>query len=301
MRVHVDCIPCFFTQALKTARLAGASPEEQEKVLIGFSKVLSGLSLDVTPPELSRHLYRLVSEVTGNGDPFRGLKEKSNRLVLEAYGELKEKISRGSGLREAVKLAIAGNIIDYGLIQTLDIRRELDRILGGEGHEGGKARNPIFQYEQFLSCLEKAQKIIYLADNAGETVFDRLLIEEIGRAFPGKRIVYAVKQEPIINDALLEDARECGIEALAEVMTSGSDLPGTVLSLCNERFVRVFRDADMVIAKGQGNYETLSEEKGPLFFLFMAKCAVVARHLDCDLGDMILLDGGSAWRSSSKT
>jgi hypothetical protein len=300
MRVNVECIPCFFRQALKTARLAGASTEQQEQILLGFSKTLSGLSLEVSPPELSRHLYRLVSDVTGNPDPFKELKERSNALVLEAYGELKARIARGGGLREAVRLAIAGNIIDYGLVQAIDIGRELDMIMGGDGGEPGKGKSPILHYEEFRSCLEKARTVLVLADNAGETVFDRLLMEEIHRTMPGKRIVYAVKERPIINDALLEDARSCGIAELAELVTSGSDLPGTVLSLCSPDFVRLFRDADMVIVKGQGNYETLSEEKGPLFFLFMAKCDVVVRHLGCALGDFILLDGDRTWKSSSR-
>lgn len=275
-------------QALATARLAGASPKQQEEVLIGFSRILPGLSLDATPPELSRHLYRLISEVTGNEDPFRDLKRKSNALALGILRQLGESVCREDGLYYAVLLAIAGNIIDYGLVETLDITKELERILGRDGRATDQVRRPIFHYDQFKACLEKAGSILYLADNAGETVFDRLLIEQIRKTSPGVRIVYAVKERPIINDALLEDARECGIEALAEVITSGSDLPGTVLSLCNEEFVRAFRDADMVVVKGQGNYETLSEETGPLFFLFMAKCAVVARHLGCSRGDIIL-------------
>jgi uncharacterized protein with ATP-grasp and redox domains len=122
---------------------------------------------------------------------------------------------------------------------------------------------------------------MYLGDNAGETVFDRILIEEIRRLDPRKRIFYVVKERPIINDALREDAVVAGIDTVAEIISSGSDAPGTVRSRCTQKFLRRLRYADMVMSKGQGNFEALSDSKRPMFFLFMIKCPIVAQHVEC--------------------
>ena len=125
---------------------------------------------------------------------------------------------------------------------------------------------------------------MYIADNAGEIVFDRVLIEQ----FKNKKSIFAVRSGPIINDALVEDAIACGIYKCARIISSGCDAPGTILRFCNKKFLKIYRDADLIISKGQGNFEALADEKRPIFFLFRAKCPVVAKHLNCKLGDVIL-------------
>ena len=137
--------------------------------------------------------------------------------------------------------------------------------------------------------MNTSKNILYLADNAGETIFDRVLIEEIKGLYGDKSIFYAVRERPIINDALKEDARACGIDRIADVISSGSDTPGTIISLCSEAFLKIYRDADMIISKGQGNFEALSDVSRPIFYLFMVKCPVVAKDLGCRIGDIILL------------
>lgn len=147
----------------------------------------------------------------------------------------------------------------------------------------------IFNYRGFKSALKKAQNILYLADNAGEVLFDRVLIEEIKEINGDKDIIYAVKEKPIINDALAEDAHAAEIQKYAKIISSGVDTPGTVLSLCSSEFLKVYRRAEMIISKGQGNFEALSDSKRPIFFLFMAKCSVVAQDIKCKVGDIVLL------------
>ena len=182
----------------------------------------------------------------------------------------------------AVELAIAGNIIDFGVKNNVNVRHELKKILAQE-HLSARKRS-LFHYAQFRRSLRRAGNILYLADNAGETVFDRILIEEIRSQWPGARIEYAVKARPVINDALAEDAYACGIDKVARVVSNGADAPGTVLPLCSREFRQKFRRADMVISKGQGNFESLSNEKRLVFFLFMVKCPVVARETGCTMG-----------------
>jgi uncharacterized protein with ATP-grasp and redox domains len=267
----------------------------QREILDELARMIPGFSFDVSPPELTRDMYRMIIEKTGNADPFKEIKEKSNERAMALYEKVKAKVATGDSIAAAVDLAIAGNIIDYGLKKSLDINEALRKVTGDEGAAYSQEKKAIFHYREFESALENAGTVLYLGDNAGEVVFDRVLIEEIKRRYPDKRVIYAVKERPVINDALMEDALSCGLDDVVEVISSGSDAPGTILSKCSREFVKLFEESDMIISKGQGNYETLSEEEGPLFFLFMAKCEVVVRHLGCRLGDVILLDH-SAWR-----
>ena len=231
--------------------------------------------------------------MVGDGDPYLELKKRSTKLCMGIYDELKTRLDGSDDrLLMAVQLAIAGNIIDYGAMRGLDVKAEVERILSSERQAISSERSEFFAFEEFAETLKDSRTILYLGDNVGETVFDRLLIEEILRLYPEKEITYAVKASPIINDALVEDARECGIDSLTNVISSGSDLPGTILERCSDDFCRLFRDADLIISKGQGNFETLSETERPVFFFFIAKCPVVARDIGCSVGDVILIRGG---------
>jgi uncharacterized protein with ATP-grasp and redox domains len=293
MKTYLDCIPCFFRQALEAAKLAGASSRTQRRVLNELAGILPSFSLTSTPPEMGRIIYRMVSSVTGKKDPYARIKAESNRKALKLYPQLKKKIARSRDrLGAAVRLAIAGNIIDYGVKNSLNVERELEKMLSAENRVIHQENGKLYQYERFKRALRKAGTLLILGDNAGETVFDRLLIEEIKREGPQKRISYAVKSGPTINDALEEDARFCGIDRAARIISNGLAAPGTILSLCSRSFLRVFHQADMVISKGQGNFESLSFAPRPVFFLFMAKCPVVAKHVGCRIGDVILQCGG---------
>jgi len=289
MRTYLDCIPCFFKQALEAARLAGAGPLTQRRILKKIAGAIEKLTLQKSPPEMGRIIYGTVNRETGKKDPYKKIKEKSNRQALSLYGKLKNKVRRSKDtLLAAVELAIAGNIIDYGVKNSLDVTGELKKILDLESRAIKKESVRLFNYVAFKAVLTKSDKILYLGDNAGEIVFDRILIEEILKIYPHKKIFYAVKEKPIINDAVMEDAVYCGLDKVSEVISSGLDVPGTVLSLCSAKFLKIYRNADMVISKGQGNFEALSGRKKNIFFLFMAKCPVVAREVKCELGDIIL-------------
>lgn len=290
MRTYLDCIPCFFKQALEAARLAGASPRTQKKIVNELAKVLPKFPLASSPPEMGRIVYGLVRKIAHKDDPYKKIKAKSNKFALRLYNKLKDKVRHSNDrLLTALELAIAGNIIDYGVKNSLDVDKELKRILNEENKAIKNESKALFNYSEFKRALRDARTILYLGDNAGETVFDRILIEEIKRLHKNKRVIYAVKERPIINDALIEDAKKCGIDKVAEVISSGLDTPGTVLPFCSKKFLKIYKNADIIISKGQGNFEALSDEKKAIFFLFMAKCPVVARDIGCNEGDIILL------------
>ncbi|MEA3328493.1 MAG: ARMT1-like domain-containing protein [Candidatus Omnitrophota bacterium] len=284
MKTYLDCIPCFFKQALETARLAGADEKTQKKILMELSRVISDFSLESCPPLMGRIIYGLIAESTGVNDPFKKIKQKSNALALSLYPGLKKKVeSSDDRLLTAAELAIAGNIIDYGVKNSLEIEKEVEKFLNGDFDIHNDHKKPIFDYPDFKSALGRVEEVLYLADNSGEVVFDRVLIEELG-----KKVIYAVKEKPIINDALIEDACACGIQQIAKVMSSGSDAPGTILDLCSKEFLDLYSRAELIISKGQGNFEALNREKRPIFFLFKAKCPVLARDIGCKVGDTIL-------------
>ncbi|MEA2006397.1 MAG: ARMT1-like domain-containing protein [Acidobacteriota bacterium] len=289
MRTYLDCIPCFYRQALDAARIAGADEIKQKQILDKVSQLITDFPLEASPPEMGREIYNLVREMSGVKDPFKEIKENNNRLALKLYPKLKQEVNNSEDrLLTAVRLSIIGNIIDYGAKNSLNVEEEINNLFQGNFVVDNESSETTFKYKKLKEALNKVNSIVYLADNAGEVVFDRLLIEELVKEL-GKEVIYVVKDKPIINDALIEDAIFCGINEVAKIISSGSDAPGTLLKYCSGEFIRLFQNAELIISKGQGNYEALSEEDKPIFFLFRAKCPVIAKDIGCNLGDMVLV------------
>lgn len=290
MKTYLNCVPCFFTQAIESSKLAGANQTVQKKIINGVAKALIKFPLSKTPPAMGRDVFKLVRKITKNKDPYLSAKNNSNKFVLNIYGSLKKRLAHSKDrLLAAIELAIAGNIIDYGLRKSIDIKKEIGKILQEESRVIKFENKKLFNYSSFKKTLKKSKHILYIGDNAGEIVFDRLLMEEIKRMYPHKKISYAVRGNPIINDVVMRDAVQCGIGKIARVISSGMDAPGALLRICSKDFIKEFNSAQLIISKGQGNYEALSEEKGPVYFLFMAKCGVVAEHLKCKIRDILLI------------
>lgn len=291
MRIYPGCIVCFFRQALEAAKISGADEKTQNRILIELSQKLPDFSLASSPPEMGRLVYRLVADITGRQDPYLEIKQESNKFAFSMYSELKERIaSSPDPLLEAVEIAIVGNIIDYGIHNSTDISERIRGLLIKEEQAVKEVEQKFFNYPAFKTALTQAENILYLGDNAGEIVFDRLLIEEIKRLYPDKEITFAVKGGAIINDALMADAEECGITGITRIITNGADAPGTLPSLCSPEFLKAYNQAQLIISKGQGNFEGLSSEEKPIFFLLMAKCPVVADHIGCETGTYLLFN-----------
>jgi uncharacterized protein with ATP-grasp and redox domains len=248
-----------------------------QEILVDFGQSLSRVHPEAIPPEIGRDAYRLISEKTGIQDLFARIKKENTQKALSLYPQLKERVvSSHDRLATAVRMAIAGNVIDFGANADFDLDRDLVGLLSQD--------LAVNDFPAFQKAVHEARNVLYLADNAGETVFDRLLIEELG-----KPVVYAVRENPIINDATHQDALDAGIDQVAEIISSGTDAPGTILGLCSENFVKILKSADLIISKGQGNYEGLSEKTLPVFFLLKAKCAVIAEDIGVKQGSLILM------------
>ncbi len=279
METQYECIPCFVRQASEAITLSFDDSAAREKMLRKMLRTLASSPWDGSPPGIAQRMHRALRKAGGSDDPFMQIKKDMNSMAAEILPKVREKLkSSSSPFEDAVKFAIAGNILDSGAktqIAPADLPAHLEKILGQPLH--GDAM-------QLLRAAEKASSILYLADNAGEIFFDRLLLEML----PAGKITLAVRGRPIINDATMEDARLAGIHKLARIVGNGSDAPGTILGDTSSEFGKIFHASDMIIAKGQGNYETLSECGKDIFFLLTVKCPTVARHIGAPLGGMVL-------------
>jgi uncharacterized protein with ATP-grasp and redox domains len=279
MKTFLDCYPCFLRQALNAARLAGADECRQRKVLDQILEALRKVDLSTTPPEIGDSVHRIVREEVGGRDPYRAAKAESTQQALVLYPRLEAVLDQADDrLETAVRLSIAGNIIDLATDQQYDLLDEVRRVLAQPFSVDDGA--------VFRDAVSRAGWALYLADNAGETVFDRLLIGALGMP-----VLYAVKSGPVLNDATREEALAAGVDQVADIVTTGSDAPGTILPRCSPEFRRLFETAELVIAKGQANYETLSHRGPKVFFLLQAKCPVIAREVGAPVGSIVLKQG----------
>jgi damage-control phosphatase, subfamily I len=276
MKTYLDCYPCFLRQALSAARRAGATTDQQKQILLDTMDALRSLPSDATPPVMAEGIHQLVRARTSNPDPYREAKQEATEQALALLPGLMDQVRKAADpLETAVRIAIAGNIIDYGVAESYELEATLQRVL--------EKPFAIDDLPFLREALDRADSVLYLADNAGETVFDQVLIQVIDRP-----VTYVVKAGPIINDATYEDALAAGLAEVAEIVDNGSDAPGTLMDRCSADFRRRFEQASLIIAKGQANYETLSASQAPLFFLLQAKCAIIARDLGVTPGSTVV-------------
>jgi len=283
MNTSLDCIPCFIRQALEAARFVSDDPAFHEDVLRRVLEVAAKLDLMQSPAAVGQWIHRQLRAITGQSDPYRCVKDRFNQVALQLLPELLS-IAEASPdpLAAAVRLVIAGNAIDSGPGNGLapkDVHQALYRSLS----------DPLYgNLEGFRRAIALARSILYLSDNAGEIVLDRLLIDRL----PTEGTTLAVRGQPVINDATMFDAEAAGLHRLVKVIDNGSDAPGTILNDCSSEFCALFRKADLIIAKGQGNYETLSDEPKKMFFLLKVKCPVIASRVRLDIGTHVILSSG---------
>ena len=276
MKTYLDCLPCFMNQALRAGRIATNDEKKIKKLLDEVGKLIQQIPMEHTPPENGEIIYRKICEITGNKDPYKNIKAKNISHALNLYPSLKEKVKKSDDrLLTAIRIAIAGNIIDLGVNKEFDLVNDVEKILHQEF--------AICDYNLFRQELNIAKEVLYIGDNSGEAVFDKILIEELG-----KPVTFVVREIPIINDITRKEAEQIGIDKIAKVISSGTTAPGTILDLCNDNFIRKFENADMIISKGQGNYEGLSGVDRSIFFLLKVKCPVIARNIGVMENNIVL-------------
>jgi damage-control phosphatase, subfamily I len=231
----------------------------------------------MTAPEFSREMHALLRKMSGNEDHYKDCKKEYNDIALSLYKGMKDTIRDSADpFGTALRMAIAGNIIDFGAHDNFDVHAVIQQVLDSD---------PAIDHSELLKKMAgNAGRILYIGDNAGEIVFDRLFIETLGR----DNIIYTVRGAPILNDVTIGDYYYTGMNNAAGVISNGYDAPSTILDKCSPEFRRVFNEADLIIAKGQGNLEGLLEVKDKdIFFLLMTKCNIIADLLKVRKGDFI--------------
>lgn len=277
MNISLDCIPCIANSFLGLLKSGILPEEEKESAMRHLLDYLSRANYQQSPPALGRQMHRLIREVLKNPDPYKEIKEKYNRMMLGFYEEFKNRVhTAGDPFDMAMRLAIAGNVIDFGPQHQLDIMETIDRVV--------KTQLAIDNSPRLRRDLEKASTVLYVGDNCGEIVLDKLFIETIGHP----NVYFAVRGAPVINDATLEDARKIGMNNVARIVTTGDDAPGAVWETASGEFKELLMDADVVISKGQGNLEGLIDVKHNIYFLLVTKCDLIANRVGAKTGDFIV-------------
>lgn len=281
MRLDDRCLACVFQQLERTGRLLGLDRARRRRIMrLGLGAAARLDFARLTAPQFAEKVFDSLTAVCGRPDPYRRLKDELNRLVQDNLAFFRRRIDTAADpLRISGLYALLGNIIDYG-VPDLFSRRDLFQ-------EADALKPDLDDYPRLRRQLALADRLLYIGDNTGEAVLDVLFIEQLKRVNPRLQVVYAVRAKPAINDVTEGDARKAGVGRVAEIISSGSTFAGTIPILGSACFRRHFQRADLVIAKGQGNFETMETEKRDIFFVFKIKCAVVADYLRLPAGAVI--------------
>ncbi len=280
VKVHYECLSCIVSQSQKVAELSTSDVEERKRAMIKAARFMGKhFNHNAIPAVVGSEVFLTLYEHLGNNDPFREYKVKSNLLAKALAEDLRNRLDLD--LKSALKLSIAGNVIDFAVGYNPEkIEEDIIRMLDEKLH--------IDESEALFERLGNSKVLLYLTDNCGEIYFDRLFLEKIKTEFPELEIYIAAKEGPIINDATVEDLLKAGFQEIGTVISTGSRIVGVPPSGLSSEFLEVFRKADIIIAKGQGNFETLSEFKdGRVFYLLKAKCPPIARELGVPRGAML--------------
>jgi len=283
MLMRNECAVCILNQILRATDYMGL--DEEMSGLVFKEALKKTLEIDyscLTPPLFSGKIYDAITDLTGNGDPYKKLRKEQNDLVLDNIEFFRKRINGSKDpLFTSLFYSLLGNIIDYGGVEIFDTAQIF-----------GKIKNidlTINDYKKLRESLDNSGSILIISDNAGEAVFDMLLMEQIKLKYPEMKITYGVRSGPAINDIIKEDAEYIGIGEMAEIVETGSTYAGTMINQSDPGFLEIYNSSDIVISKGQGNYETLEMETGKdIFFIFKVKCDIVAEHSGLNRGSLVL-------------
>ncbi|HZJ78518.1 MAG TPA: ARMT1-like domain-containing protein [Clostridia bacterium] len=280
MKIFLDCLPCMLKQVLEATRMSTDDTQTQEEILMEAINILSEYKNYSCSPDLALAMHKTVKRHTGNNDPYEAVKQKDISAALKIYPKLKDFLKqKNNSLYWALKIAATGNIIDSAIYSNIDVEEcvetELEKEFG------------LCDLEAFETKLKTAKTLLIIGDNSGETVFDKVLIEHLS---PMLNMKYAVRSEPILNDATAKEACQSGLDEHVDIISSGSNAPGTILEKCNSTFIKLFNEADIIISKGQGNYEALSDCSRDIFFLLKAKCPMISKRFGVNLSDYVFIE-----------
>ncbi len=283
MKTYEQCLKCFERQAADACAMAALAADDTDRLLAAVREKIVSFPRNHCPVEMAVEIHKLVRSISGIDDPYRAVKRISNNICRSCLPMLSDYMALASDpMATAVSLAIAGNIIDYGACSTAPSSQSaLARIINDT------LAQPIVgsPLSQFKAVVAEAKTILFIGDNAGECFFDRSLLKQL----PHEKVTYAVRGGPILNDATRWDAATAGIDQICPLIDTGDRTPGVILERCSEEFRTTFEKSDLVIAKGQGNYESLGGRQDRTYvFITKVKCAVIARDIGYPEGSNVL-------------
>ena len=277
---------CNLNQVYRVIRLLDMDELSARHLVSKVMAFLAEADYSKTNSEIMGETWKLITRETGQEDPYAEIKKRYNRMLLDEEEELRLSVKRSEDpLCGALRLAAAGNQIDFA--GSREVRFVMEEVY----HRMNRTL-AVDNSGQLFEDLKDAKSVLYIGDNCGEIVLDKLFIEEIRKQYPDLSVTYGVRGEPIVNDVTILDARMTGMERVAEVIENGSGALGTVLSDTFLQFRNVFEKADVIISKGQGNFESLSEctDKN-IYHLMMVKCERIAGILKAPVGELICCHG----------
>ncbi|MGM0499503.1 MAG: damage-control phosphatase ARMT1 family protein [Bacillota bacterium] len=282
MKMRLDCLPCLFRQTLESARMVTDDQEMIKDIIKKYSKMLPEIiDSDQTAPETTAKMQSYIKKKSGITDPYAELKKKNLEAAHKLLPLVEEEIAAAEdSLLAAFLMSAMGNSIDAGVSLNVNIKENIESAL-----ENSFARS---DYQQFLEELKNAEELLFIADNTGEAVFDKLLLQKLKKDYDLK-ITYAVRETAVLNDITYQGAVELGIDQYAEIIKSGSRAPGMIMDAASQEFLKHYKKADLVISKGQGNLESLYNIESNIYFLLKAKCDVIAEVLNVEEGDFVLM------------
>lgn len=281
MTIDEACVGCIINQSAKVANALHASESLSNELTSTVTQMSKSFSFNDAPPEIASYVYEKMAQIANKIDLYDEVKELSTKKALSFIPLLKEKTALSKNkLLTAVKIAVAGNVIDLAAEVEFDLQEEFEKIFDTD-----------FAYNDFdllQKQLNSAKSVLIIGDNVGEHIFDYMLIESLKELYSSVNFYYMVRGNPIINDVTVKEAKEAGFDKICEVVDSGVNTPGFVYKRANSYSKELFDSADLVISKGMGNYECMTpSHRDNICFLLKVKCNVVAKSLDKEVGDIV--------------
>lgn len=270
MKINEKCLPCLINQVIKVANITNCS--NRDDLYHQVFEQLSKIDFNKSNPEIIGMIFELVKKHLNNEDPYQEIRQYYNNLFLQSYDDFDKKIN---SFKTAIKYAIIGNIIDFSPINNQEITKIDDWFDNIDN-----LSLTIDHVDKLINDIKKAKTILYLGDNCGEICLDKLLLKRIKQLNPSLKIYFGVRGKPVVNDSIESDAYEVDIDEYASIISNGDNSLGTILSRTSAQFNQIYQNCDFVIAKGQANFESLSEENKKIYFLLMVKCDVIAKYIN---------------------
>jgi len=278
MNLKPDCLSCLLNQSLRVTKHLNLDEKTSQKMMKIASASIAKYG-EVSPPVAAADLYPKLGAVIENDDVYKELKELSTKEAMKLLPKVQKEVHSVS---DALKSAVAGNVIDFATPNHFDLTTEFEKVFDTDF--------TIDNEKDFLAKLKKAETFMIIGDNVGEHVFDKLLLETLSTEYPNLKLYYAVRGKPIINDVTLLEAKEIGIDTVCNLVDSGVDTAGLAYEYASKKFMKLYNSVDLIIAKGMGNYECLEGVKDErIFHLFKVKCDVVSTDVGAELGSLIFM------------